>query len=298
MEDQFALQDKYEASRSSPTYTSLVSVTRSNSLSLSEDTTTATSKASPPSGQLLSSITGHRTLPHSHKSSFAGSGPSRDHGSDSKYRALFVRSTYKDADTVGEAGKDKKGAGKNNFTMDIMDGLISGDTRKKRARSHSDAPPNSISTGRDKQISSTSSTDSTLQLGRCIDRPRGSLTANSLIISSAPRRQIHPRQSNTLELPTGPLLTSHHRLLKMKLAPLAAIESQLLYEFSIPAGDEAQTCYLCPVGRLRDYKELIVRPPRDWEEKFGRLRIGTPKWLKEEPKARDPDDPSYIINAW
>jgi hypothetical protein len=291
MEDHFALQDKREASRSSITYTSLVSPTHSNWLSLSEDTTTATSKPSPSSDQLLPPIAGHHTLPRSRSSSIANSEISREHGSESKHRANSVRSTHKNGDTEGEARKGKKTVAKK-FSMDVIDGFFNG---KKRARSCSATLPNPIGKGKDQQISSTSPAGTTLSLGRCADGYRGPSRSNSLIVTPASRHQIRSELSNILEQPIGPLLTPHHRLLKMKLAPLATIESQLLDELSIPAEDEVVTHCPCPLGRPRDRKELIVRPLRGWEEKFGRLRIGTPKWLREEPKF---SDPGHIISAW
>jgi hypothetical protein len=296
MEDQFALQDKYEASRSSITYPSPVSASRSDSLSLSGDTTTATSNTSPSSHQLLFSMIGRRTLPCSRTSGSADSGQSSEHESDSKHRE-FVGSTHQNGDTEGEASKDKKDALRKKFTTGIMGGLINGNIGK-RARSHSTTLPSPMTQGKDTQISPTSSTDPTVSLEKYHKGSRGNSRTNSLTISPTSCHQIHSRLSNTLKLPAGPLLTSHHRLLKMKLAPLAAVESQLLYELSIPARDEVGTRSPWPLGRLGGHKELIVRPLRGWEEKFGRLRIGTPKWLKEEPKVRDPDDPSHIISAW
>jgi hypothetical protein len=128
--------------------------------------------------------------------------------------------------------------------------------------------------------------------GKPMRRSRSTLRAYSLLSAPAPGHNM-PR-----ELPSGPFLTSDHRLLKMKLMPLAAVENQLLQELSIPAADEVEPRCSCPLGRLGDHKELIIRPLRGWEKKFERLRIGALGWLKEEPKAKRSDDPSHIISAW
>jgi len=293
MEDRFALQDEYEASRSSVTHASgLVSPTRSTSFSPPEDATTRAGRTSPSFNQSLSAMTGDRTPPHSDSSSFAGSRSSHEHGSGRKHWARLVRSTHKNRGTEGEATKVKKNAAKMNFTMD---GLINEHLTRKRARSHSATLPSPIIEGKGKQTTSTSSTDSTLSSRKPIGVSR---KTRSLIATPAPSYQISRRPSNIVKLPTGPLLTSHHRLLKMKLTPLVAVESQILHEFSILATDEVETRRPCPLGRLRDHKELIIRPLRGWEEKFGHLRVGTSRWLKEEPKVRGPDDPSNIISAW
>lgn len=281
MEDHFALQDEYDASRSSITYPSLVSATRSNWLSLSEG------KASP------------STLRRPHTSSGADTELSRERGSHNKHREISNSSTHENGDTEGEAKKNKKGATKKKISMDGIDELINGNIWKKRARSCTAALPNNpIRKGKYKEISETSSADSTLSLGRCLEGYRGISRTSSLIEAPGLCHQIRSQLSDGLKMPRGPLLTPHHRLLKMKLAPLAAVESQLLYELSIPAEDEVDTH--CPwlLGRRRDHKEFIIRPLRYWEEKFGRLRIGSPKWLKEEPKVREPNDPSHIISAW
>lgn len=255
MEDHFALQDEYNASRSSITY----------------------------------------TLRRPHTSSGADTELSRERGSHDKHRAISHSSTHKNGDTEREARKNKKGAAKKKFSIEGVGELINGNNWKEQARSYSAALPNNpIRKGKYKEISAASSADSTLSPGGA----RGISRASSLNVSPAPRHQIRSQLSDVLKLPTGPLLTPHHRLLKMKLAPLAAVESQLLYELSIPAEDEVETHCPWQLGRRRDHKELIIRPLGCWEEKFGRLRIGTPKWLSEEPKVREPNDPSHIISAW
>lgn len=154
-------------------------------------------------------------------------------------------------------------------------------------------PPRSdTSSFADSELSSSDSS------GKPVRRSRSSLRAYSLVSAPAPGHNIPTRPSDPLELPSGPFLTSDHRLLKMKLMPLAAVENQLLQELSIPAADEVEPRCSCPLGRLGDHKELIIRPLRGWEKKFERLRIGALGWLKEEPKARRSDDPSHIISAW
>ena len=233
-------------------------------------------------------MTGYRALLHSDTPSLAGSRQSQEHLHN---RRSSIRSTNKNGNTVGETSEDKKDATKKKFKIDD---LITGTIGKKRARSHSATLPNPLIRGKVKHTTSTCSTDSTVSSRKSI---KGVSKTNSLTAITAPRIQMPVRPSNTLKLPPGPLLTSHHRLLKMKLAPLAAVESQLLCELSTPM-EEGESRRPCPLGRLKDHKELIVRPLRGWEEKFGRLRIGTPRWLKEEPMARGPDDPSHIISAW
>lgn len=206
----------------------------------------------------------------------------------------YIRSTNTNENTEGEAYKDQKDAAKKGA---LMDDLIIGATGKKRMRSHS--APNLITGGKGEQTTSTSYTGPTISsYGKHIKGSRNISKANSLIAVPVLRRQIPLRPPNTLKLPTGPFLTRHHRLLKMKLTPLAAVESQLLEELSTPAMEEDETRCWCPLGRLWDHKELIIRPLRGWEDKFGRLRIGTRRWLEEEPKVRGPDDPSYIVSAW
>ena len=300
MEAHFALQDEHEASLSSITYTSLVATTRSNWHSLSKDMTTATGKPSPSFNQLSPPMTGHHTLPCSPTSSFANSELSRGHGPESTHRAFSVRSTHsthRSGDMEGEARKNKKDTAKKKFTIDVIVEFFNGNIWKKRTRSCSATAilPNPIRKGKDRQISLTSSTCSTLSPGKGY---RGISRSNSSTVAPAPCHQIRSQLADIFKRPAGPLLTPHHRLLKMKLAPLAAIESQLLYELSIPAEDEVESRCPCSLEQLGDHKELIVQPLGSWEEKFGRLRIGTPKWLGEEPKVRDPDDPSHVISAW
>ena len=219
---------------------------------------------------------------------------SKAHGSHHQGWTPYIRSTNTNGNTEGEAYKGKKDAARKES---MMDDLIIGTIRKKRIRSHS--APNLITGGKGEQTTSTSSTGPTISSpGKPTKGSRNISKANSLIDVPVLRRQIPLRPPNTLKLPTGPFLTRHHRLLKMKLTPLAAVESQLLQELSTPAMEEDETRCWCPLGRLWDHKELIIRPLRGWEDKFGRLRIGTRRWLEEEPKVRCPDDPRYIVSAW
>lgn len=296
MEDHFALQDKHEASKSSITHHPLVSTARSNWFSHSEETTTANGRASPSSDR-LSPMPGHRILPRSRSSSIANSELSREHGPESKHQASSIRSTHKNGGTEGDVRKENKDAAKQ-LSMDVIDVFFKGNIWKKRTQPCNDTLPKPVRKEKDQQISSTSLTGATLSPGRFSEGYRDTSRNNSLTAAPVPRHHNRSQLSNILERPTGPLLTPHHRLLKMKLAPLAAIESQLLYELSIPAEDDVEISCPCPLGRLRDHRELIVRPLRGWEEKFGRLRIGTPKWLREETKLLDPGDPGHIISAW
>jgi hypothetical protein len=288
VEDQFVLQDEYEAARSSITFTSgFVSPARSNSLRIPEGATTAAGSHLPASNPVPFAATEYNTLPCSDASSIPDSEQSQKHRLGRKHWASFVRSTKKGGNTDEEASKNEKTALKKRFTLDD---LILG---RNRARSHSVNVPDLTTRRNDKRTSSASSTCSTFSLKPIEESPSTSKT-NSSISAPAPSHRIFSPPPSILRLPTGPLLTAHHRLLKMKLAPLAAVESQLLQELSTPAVDEVETRCL----RLSDRKELIIRPLRSWGEKFGRHRIGTPKWLEEETKVRGPDDPSHIINAW
>ena len=252
MEAHFALQDEYEASLSSITYTSLVATTRSNWHSLSKDMTAATGKPSPSFNQPSPPMTGHRTLPCCPTSSFANSELSSEHGPESTHRAFSVRSTHsthRNGDMEGEARKNKKDTAKKRFTMNVLDEFFHGNIWKKRTRSCSATAtlPNPIRNGKDRQNSSTTSTCSTLSSGKGY---RG--ISRSSIVAPAPCHQIRSQLADIFKPPAGPLLTPHHRLLKMKLAPLAAIESQLLYELSTPAEDELETRCPCSLGQLGD----------------------------------------------
>lgn len=296
MEDQLTLQDEYEASRSSAIHASgLVSPTRSKSFSFSEDERAGPSGAPPSSNRLLPLMAGYHALLRSDIPNLADSRQSQDHQSGRQNRASFIRSTSENGNTGGKMRKDKKGTSKKTFTMDD---LILGPIHMKRARPYSASLSSLIIGGKDRQTTSTTSTDSTVSYGKPIKGSRNISKTNSLTAVPAPRHQIPFRPSSTLKLPTGPFLTPYHRLLKMKLTPLAALESQLLDELSTPAMGEDGTRCSCLLGQLRDQKELIIRPLRGWEDKFGRLRIGTPRWLKEESKVRSPDDPSHVISAW